>query len=110
MRVNIPPGPTMRAGGEGRLVSPRLARIPDGVVAREVDGGIVLLNADTGRYFTLDDIGARVWTLLRAEPSLEAVCLALSTEFDVEAIQLRADVQALVDTLVAHGLLETDDA
>jgi hypothetical protein len=110
MRANIRRSPTMRAHGEGQRVSPRLARIPDRVVAREVDGGMVLLNADTGRYFSLDAIGTRVWALLGAQPSVEAICLALSTEFDVDAVQLRADVRALVETLAAHGLLETEHA
>jgi hypothetical protein len=80
--------------------------VPLNVVARPVDGGTVLLNATTGRYFTLDAIGGRAWAVLTSSPSLQAAFDTLMSEYHVEPDQLRHDLTELIDGLAAQGLLE----
>ena len=54
------------------LMSPGDRLIPsDSVVTRVVNGSTVLLNTDTGRYFTLDEVGGRAWTVLTSSPSIQ---------------------------------------
>jgi hypothetical protein len=78
----------------------------DRVVTRVVNGGTVLLNADTGRYFSLDAIGSRVWEALISSPSIGAAEERLSAEYDVERSALLEDVNALIASLVEQGLAE----
>ena len=85
-------------------------RVPEHVLVRELAGEAVLLNLDSETYFGLDAVGLRMWTLLSSAPSLDAAVAALRDEFDAPAEQLRHDLEALRDELLAHGLLAADDA
>jgi hypothetical protein len=69
---------------------------------------MVLLNLANGKYFTLDDIGTRVWQLLSEHKQLMAVRQSLLEEYAVEPEQLEQDLLALTDRLVANGLLQID--
>lgn len=79
--------------------------VPPGVVARPVDSLTVLLNSATGRYFSLDAVGARAWTLMTSM-SLRLVHDALLEEFDVTSEELQADLAGLVEALEARGLVK----
>jgi hypothetical protein len=85
-------------------------RIPDHVVTRAVTGATVLLNADTGRYFTLDESGARAWAALAASPSIGAAYETLLAAYDVDPDVLRHDLEVLIGALVAEGLAEVHRA
>jgi hypothetical protein len=78
---------------------------PDGVVAREVDGEMVLLNLTSEQYFSLDKVGADIVTRLTRGPMDEAVA-ALCRDYEVDADVLKGDVDHLVGELVEAGLLE----
>jgi hypothetical protein len=82
----------------------RLA-VPQNVATRELDGELVLLNFDTESYYGLDEVGARIWEVLRDAPSVEAGVAQLLHEFEVEEPTLRADVEALLTQLVDGGLV-----
>jgi hypothetical protein len=77
---------------------------PDGVVAREVDGEMVLLNLTSEQYYSLDRVGADIVTRLTSTPMNEAVA-ALSLDYEVDAEVLKADIDSLVDELLEAGLL-----
>jgi hypothetical protein len=80
------------------------------VLFRQLGGEAVLLNLATGSYFGLNEVGARIWALLGAGETLRASLATLSAEYDASAEQLRADLLALVDELVANGLLVVESA
>ena len=81
-------------------------RIPDYVVSREVGEETVLLNLESGNYFGLNAMGARMWKGLtegRTEAEIEASILG---EFDVTADVVARDYAELTASLLAAGLLE----
>ena len=80
--------------------------VPRGVVARAVGGSTVLLNSLSGRYFTLDEIGTRSWSLLTTSASIRAAYDALMAEFTAEPGQLAHDLESLVERLASLGLIE----
>lgn len=80
-------------------------RMPDNVVFQEVGDDIVLLNLDTGTYFGLNQTGAEIYRHLLKAKGLEKIVEAMA-EFDIESDELHADARALVDELVANGLLQ----
>jgi hypothetical protein len=80
--------------------------VPDDVVYRDVLGEAMILHLGTGTYFGLDPVGSRVWQLITERGALSAVCTAMADEFDAPADQIRADVLALVETLVDKRLLD----
>ena len=83
----------------------RRVSVPDGVLVRELDGESVLLNVHSEKYFGLDEVGTRMWAALTRFRNLESAHHALLDEFEVEPERLRADLEALVTELAAHGLL-----
>lgn len=80
---------------------------PD-VVWRLVEGEVVLLNVTTGQYYSLDEVGTRVWSLLPATgSSLEALRNALLEEFEAPASDIDRDLQDLFGRLLAADLVVT---
>jgi len=80
--------------------------VPAHVMVREVQGESVLLNLNSERYFGLDEVGTRMWAALVASVSVQAAYEVLLGEYDVEAEQLRQNLQELIAKLVENGLLE----
>lgn len=78
---------------------------PDALSASLSDGA-VLLHLYTKRYFSLNETGSRIWSLLNEQSSEEQIVDALVQEFDVEAETARHGVQALVRDLLAERLIE----
>ncbi|MGE3277960.1 MAG: PqqD family protein [Vicinamibacterales bacterium] len=81
----------------------RVEIAPD-VVFRALGSEAIILNLESGVYFGLNDVGTRVWTLL-VDHDLRATVGALVDAYDAPAAQIEADVLALVDALVAKGLV-----
>lgn len=78
------------------------------VVARELDGAVVLVNLDTSRIFTLNATGSHIWQLLSgpAGPQdLEMLKRRLSEEYEVDRDQLHAEVLDLLRQLQDERLV-----
>lgn len=68
-------------------------------------GEAIVLDTASERYFGLNEVGARLWELLRADPDLAAAHRRLLAEFDVEPARLEHDVLAIVAELAKAGLV-----
>lgn len=79
--------------------------MPDHVWIRELEGGSVLLNLDSGSYFGLDDVGTDMWKALTTSDSLQDAYNGLLEQYDVEPERLREDLHDLIRQLAEHGLL-----
>jgi len=80
--------------------------VPEHVMVRFLDNESVFLNLDTERYFGLDQIGTRMWTVITSFPNIEAAYQQLLSEFDVEAETLRGDLVDLLEKLLENNLLQ----
>ena len=83
----------------------RLTPLPH-VVAAAQGGRTVLLDVERGRYYTLDEVGGRIWGLLGEGSTCAAIVDALRREYDVEASRVEADVASLLAQLRDAGLVE----
>lgn len=81
------------------------APAPD-VVIRDLGGEAVILDLATGTYFGLNDSGTRMWQLIEEHRTLSVVVERLAEEFDTPIERLEMDLHALVERLVAKGLLQ----
>lgn len=66
---------------------------------------LVMLNLDTGRYFSLDAVAADVWRGLEAPCTFAALVDRLSSGYDAERAAIAADVGALLDNMAAAGVV-----
>ena len=82
--------------------------LSDEVLAQEVGDEIVLLDLAGERYFGLDPVGTRIWTLLPDCPDLATVLDRLCAEFDAPRERIQADLLALVEALLDAGLVAAD--
>jgi len=77
----------------------------EGIVKQEVSGSLLLFNMDDGRYYTLNDVGRRVWELCDGSRSLSEIAIDLSNEYDSSAAAIRDDILELVGDLADASLL-----
>lgn len=77
-------------------------------VAYAVTGGeALLLDMDSGEHAGLSTHATRIWELVVEHGTAQAVVAALTAEFpDAGSEVIAADVAALLDRLVAAGLLD----
>jgi hypothetical protein len=70
---------------------------------------IVILNLRDGVYYSVENTGTRVWQLLQEPTTVQAVCDAIATEYEVPAAVCEEDVRALISTLAARGLVQVGE-
>lgn len=76
------------------------------LLLQAVAGETVILDPDSGEYYTLDDVGSRMITLYRDCGSLEDAVAALVEEYEADAATVRQDLEALLQEMEAQGLAE----
>ena len=75
------------------------------VVFEAFDDETVLINLDSGNYYSFCGSGAVVWDLLIAGSTSERICEKLRGQFPESASEIDAGVAAFVDELLAEGLI-----
>ena len=80
-----------------------------GQLSADLKGETVVLHLESGIYFGLSDVGARIWELIQDPTAVGDLRDALLEEYDVEAAQCERDVLALLGELKAHKLLEVHE-
>jgi hypothetical protein len=75
-------------------------------VSSRVGDDAVILDLDSSLYYSLDPVGARIFELLQQPRSLGAVLDDVVSEFEVDVETARADLLALVGSLIAQRLVE----
>ena len=65
------------------------------VIARTIGGETVILDLESGTYFGLDPVGARIWQLLEGGKSLAQAC----------DVMVEGDALTLAGQLVASKLI-----
>jgi hypothetical protein len=80
------------------------------VMFRNVGDESVLLHLGSETYMGLDSVGTRMWALLTESGSVDAAYDALLNEYEVNADQLRHDLEQFVAKLLENKLIENSAA
>ncbi len=72
---------------------------------RIIDKEAVILNLETGVYYSLNEVGARVWGLCDGSCSVKDITTAICEEFEVQEEQAEKDTLELVSDLLGEGLV-----
>jgi hypothetical protein len=86
-------------------------RPSDDVVAREIEGEIILVPLVSGmgdledELYTLNPTGAAAWKLLDGKRTLKAVAAALAKRYQAKPGAIEKDVAALAGELVKRKML-----
>lgn len=87
------------------MLADRTLRVSDQVIFKPVGDEMVLLDFQSGMYYGLDPVGARIWQLLAAQHSLGDVVETILGEYDVAREDVERDIDRLVEELERRGLL-----
>lgn len=67
---------------------------------------IVLMRMSTGKYFSLDKTGARIWSLLETPQTLANLSARLTGQYKIDPECCLADTRTFLETLLEWQLIE----
>lgn len=80
------------------------------VLFRQLDDEAVLLDLKSGKYFGLNDLGARMWQLIIEHGGLSRVCDVLVQEYSTDRSVIEHDLLELAAELLTRGLVDVTTA
>ena len=89
---------------ENAIISPT-----QGQISSELGDEAVILNLDSGVYYGLNEVGARVWELIQQPRSFSELLSALLEEYDVSLEACRQDLTAILMDLKSANLVEVSN-
>lgn len=77
----------------------------DALLYSELDGDVAMMSIETGKYYSLTSVGARIWALLGQPTSAAQICERLRAEYRVEADRCEADVLNILRRMADEGVV-----
>src|SRR5882724_958114 len=81
-----------------------ISRSPS-VLTAEVDGEVVMMSIEQGRYFGLDDIGSDIWKRLDTACSFAELIDRLASDYDADRATIAADVRDLLSRMAEQDVV-----
>ena len=75
-------------------------------VSSDLAGEAVILHLNSGVYYGVNEVGARIWNSIQQQKTVNDLQGMLLEEYEVEPEQLRSDTLPLLQQLAAEGLIE----
>lgn len=95
-------------GADAETKLPARVTIASDTLHQVVGGEAVLLEMSRQCYYSLDEVGSRIWTLLSEGRTPESIVAQLLTEYDTSEAVLRQDLHALLLRLADAGLVRIE--
>lgn len=86
-------------------MSAMLRKIPDRFSETRIDEEIVVMQLDTGVFFSLTGSAAAIWLLLDGTRDRAALLAALAAQFDCGEAMIAPEVDAFLAHLAEAGLV-----
>ncbi|NJC06120.1 hypothetical protein GGQ97_001913 [Sphingomonas kaistensis] len=75
-------------------------------MSTDVGDDVVALQADRGFAYGMEEVTATVWRLLEEPRGIDDLVARLTSEYEVDDAQCRAEVVALLEQMTSEGLVE----
>ena len=75
------------------------------IIAKDLQGDMVLLNKENGDYFTLNSIGSEVYNYICAGKETEEIIDLLFDRYDIEYDKLKTDILSLIDSMKEKNII-----
>jgi len=75
------------------------------VIYENIDGEVVLINLDKGIYYSTDEVGANVWSLIESGRSAREIHEGIRAAYDGDPVQISAGVSAFLSELRNEELI-----
>ena len=70
------------------------------------DDGVVILHLGSGRFYTCNGTGARIWRAIQQRLSLEAIAQEISSAYEIALNTARQHTVRFVAELELHALIQ----
>jgi hypothetical protein len=77
----------------------------DKVVWRNIDGEAVILNLDSGYYYSLNEVGTLIWQLLSEKKDTIRIIEAVRKEYSATESKIKKDLDSLIKDLTKEKLI-----
>ncbi len=78
------------------------------VIGEIIDDEAVIMNLESGCYYTMDGVGAAIWHLIEGGASLDTVVAVIAHRYDGDQTAIRQAVSGLIDELKREKLILTE--
>ena len=75
----------------------------------EIDDKVIILEVDSGQYFSFDEVSTDIWKRLDTTTLLPDLCSALAKDYDADLETIQIDVYKLINMLVTNNLIEISE-
>jgi len=80
------------------------------VVCDVVDGEVVLVDLESGAYYSTEQAGATIWQYLQQGQSVGEMITALSAHYLADRHEIEQNVHDLIDQLLNEGLIVANNS
>jgi hypothetical protein len=91
-----------------KLLRDSIVKVAGEQVSCDLAGEVVILSLQSGQYFGLNEVGARVWNLIQEPKTVDAVIQAVLKEYDVSLDQLERDLFTLLEQMITNKLIAVE--
>ena len=75
-------------------------------LSTDLGGGVVILGLESGQYYSLNDVGTRIWDLVQEPKTVLELRDAIVCEYDVDPERCGQDVLEVLKNMESEGLIE----
>jgi hypothetical protein len=75
------------------------------VLTQRIEEAVVLLDTDSGKYYSLDEVGGRMWDLCDGTRTLRQLVAVICEEYEASVQVVEADVTELLTELTGENLV-----
>jgi len=75
------------------------------VIFSEVEGELVMMSLENGKYYGIDAIGGSIWKMLETPLKVSEIYDRLMKEYQVDAPTCKQDVNLFLEQLIEQNLV-----
>lgn len=75
------------------------------LVFSAVEGDVTMMNMETGKYYGLATVGARIWALIEQPMQVTTVCDRLVAEYRVDRQKCETEILSFLQTMADEGVV-----
>ena len=79
------------------------------LISADMDGDVVMLDVENGKYFGLNAVGAQIWEAIETPQNVSDVCTAIEQAFEVSRSICETDTLAILKDMHDRDMLHIID-
>lgn len=76
------------------------------LISSEIDGELIMLSIENGKYYGLNTLGSYIWKLLESPHSVHHLCEKLTDDFVVSQEQCEQEILTFLNKLATDNLIK----